>query len=152
MGDFFWSIFWQHVTFEQQFIHFYFPRILLGPSLGECEFLKSVESRPIRSRSSSRAGGMLKAKAAKQELAHVHPTTKIPVRQSGGGAEVSNGKHLRRISTNAASAAAAAKDLPDLPKSNVPKSRRRKKRDGGAATSSSESSVEPCRLEFVLLQ
>ena len=93
---------------------------------------------------------MLKAKAAKQELAHVHPTTKIPVRQSGGGAEVRNGKHLRRISTNAASAAAAAKDLPDLPKNNVPKSRRRKKRDGGAATSSSESSVEPCRLEFVL--
>ena len=87
------------------------------------------------------------AKAAKQELAHVHPT-KIPIRQSSSiGGEVSNGKHLRRID-----AAAVAKDLPDLrTASNAPKSRRRKKRDGGgAATPSSESVAEPCRLGFVV--
>ena len=96
---------------------------------------------------------MMRGKAGKQELARVH-TTKIPVRQSSLGGEISNGKHLRDLAAaNIAAAAATAKDLPDLPKnSNPSKSRRRKKREGGgAATSSSESVVEPCRLEFVEL-
>ena len=89
---------------------------------------------------------MRRAKASKQELAHVHPT-KIPIRQLAGGGEVSNGKHLRRITANAA---ATTKDLPDLAKNDAPKSRRRKKRDGGGATtSSSESVAEPCRLEGI---
>ena len=88
---------------------------------------------------------MRRAKASKQELAHVHPT-KIPIRQLAGGGEVSNGKHLRRITANAA---ATTKDLPDLAKNDAPKSRRRKKRDG-ATSSSSESVAEPCRLEFVV--
>ena len=71
-------------------------------------------------------------------------SSKIPIRQAGGGGDVSP---LRRIPTTAA---AAVKDLPDLPKNASKGGRRRKKRDGAAVvclhSSSSGSVVEPCRL------